>query len=59
LPIEWHAGAKMPGLAGAFKLLDSMVRQASLDEIKATPDFSPGLVEGAVKLGDTVAPPPT
>ena len=57
LPIDWHAGAQMPGLADAFKLLDSIVRQASLDEIKATADFSPGLVEGAVKLGDTVVPP--
>lgn len=59
LPIEWHAGAKMPGLGDAFKLLDSIVRQASVDEIRATADFVPGLVEGAVKLSDTVVPSTT
>lgn len=56
LPIEWHAGAKMPGLADAFRLLDSIVRQATLHEIQATPDFAPGLVSDALKLTEEIVP---
>ena len=57
LPIDWHVGAEMAEYKDAFKLLDSIARQVTVDEIQATPDFEPGLVEGASKLTDVIEPP--
>lgn len=57
LPIEWHVGAELPDFRDAFKVLDSIARQVTVDEIQATPDFEPGLVEGATKLTDVIVPP--
>ena len=57
LEIDWHVGAEMAEYKDAFKLLDSIARQVTVDEIQATPDFEPGLVEGATKLTDVIEPP--
>jgi hypothetical protein len=48
--VPWHATDELPGYRDLFELLDSIVRQASGDEMQATPDFVPGQVAGARRV---------
>ena len=45
--VAWHAADALVGYRDAFRVLDSLVRQTSLDAVKASPDYVPGLVRDA------------
>ncbi|MBK7586715.1 MAG: hypothetical protein IPI67_41830 [Myxococcales bacterium] len=55
LPVDWHTPMGWPGFKEVFRLLDSLVRQASCQEVTVTDDFEPGLVTDATKLGEETA----
>lgn len=49
LPIAYHSVASWPGYGPAFRIIDNVIRQISLDTVKEGPPGAP-IVEGATKV---------
>ena len=49
LPVAYHAVGTMPGYAEAFRIIDAVIRQLSLELVKEGPPSDP-IVEGAVRV---------
>jgi hypothetical protein len=47
-PIGWHS--ELPGYKDAFRILDSLVRQASGGELQTTPDYMTKVVSDVMKV---------